>query len=536
MRPMTFTRAKWLLCALLGLTGIQGQLVAQSDFYDPEHIVEIRIEFDRPDWDEVLDSLKRDKVRLPATVTIDGQVFERVGVRYKGNSSYNSVRKHGGKKLPFNIEADFERKGQRFPGGVETIKLSNSFRDPSFLREILSYEIAGKYMPAPRCNFARVWVNGEYLGLYHNTQSVDKGFLDAWFGTHKGTFVKCDPEWWKERPEHCPEGDGKASLMYLGEEPACYDGLYELKSKKGWGDLIRLVRVLNKSPQHVDTLLNVDAALWMLAFNSVLVNLDSYTGRLSHNYYLFETPDGLMTPLVWDMNLSFGGFRFDGLRKRPLTNEELQTLSPFLHYKTKNPARPLIVKLLANPLYRKVYLGHVWTILQDNFANGWYVNRAEQIRQLIREEVQADPHRLYDYEAFERNLDTTVMAGRSAIIGIRELMEARTRYLLAHPLFRIPPPSVDLVRPLVFDDSVIINAESKDAEGMWLVWRRDPTDRWHYVQMFDDGAHADEMPGDHVWGVSVEGVSAMQYYLIAEGPRMAITWPAGGAFGFVEVE
>ncbi len=536
MSAMTSTAVRGLLCALLAGLCLRGELAAQVDFYDPAHIVEIRIEFDRPDWDRVLDSLKRDKERLLARVTIDGEVFEGVGVRYKGNSSYNSVRKHGGKKLPFNIEADFEVKGQRFPGGVETIKLSNSFRDPSFLREILSYEIARKYMPASRCNFARVWVNGEYLGLYHNTQSVDKAFLDDWFGTHKGTFVKCDPEWWKERPAHCPEGDGKASLMYLGDDPACYDGLYELKSKKGWDDLIRLARVLNQSPEQVDTVLQVDAALWMLAFNSVLVNLDSYTGRLSHNYYLFETPDGLMTPLVWDMNLSFGGFRFDGLSKRELSNEELQTLSPFLHYKTKNPARPLIVRLLANPLYRKVYLGHIWTILQDNFVSGWYVQRAEEIRALIRDEVRQDPHRLYSYEAFEQNLDTTVMAGRSAIIGIRELMEARTRYLLAHPLFRIPPPVVGEVRPMVFDDSVIINADCADAEGMWLVWRRDARDRWHYVQMFDDGGHADEMPGDKVWGVSVEGVSAMQYYLIAEGPRMAITWPKRASFGFAEVE
>ncbi len=510
-------------------------LLAQHGFYDPAHILEIRIEFEQADWDRVLDSLKRDKVRLPAKVTIDGQLFEGVGVRYKGNSSYYSVRKQGGRKLPFNIEADFAVKGQRFPHGVETIKLSNSFRDPSFLREILSYEIAGKYMPAPQCNFARVWVNGEYLGLYHNTRSIDKGFLESHFGTHKGTFVKCDPEWWKERPDSCPEGDGKASLMYLGEDPKCYEGLYELKSKKGWKDLIRLTRALEHHPEQIDTLLNVDAALWMLAFNSVLVNLDSYTGRLSHNYYLFETPDGLLTPLVWDMNLSFGGFRFDGISPRPLSNRALQRLSPFLHYKTKNPARPLIVKLLSNPLYRKVYLGHMWTILQENFANGWYLKRAEQIRDLIREEVRRDPHRLYGYEAFERNLDTTVMAGHSAVIGIRELMEARTQYLLAHPLFRIPPPRIGQVRHLEFDDMLILNAECADAQAMWLVWRQDESDRWHYTRMYDDGGHADEMPTDHVWGIALKEVKAIQYYLIAEGPRMAQTWPAHASFRFAEI-
>ncbi len=512
-------------------------VVAQTpDLYAPQHIVEIRIEFDRPDWDHFLDSLKLEKQRLPARVSIDGKWYENVGVRYKGNSSYNSVRKAGKKKLPFNLKADFLIKDQQFAPGVTTLKLSNSFRDPTFLREILSYEIARKYMPAPRCNFAKVWVNGEYLGLYHNTQSIDKHFLQEHFGTHRGTFVKCDPEWWKERPSACPSGDEKASLMYLGERAECYEGLYELKSKSGWDDLIELTRVLHRAPQRIESVLHVDAALWMLAFNTVLVNLDSYTGRLAHNYYLFQTPDTLMTPLVWDMNLSFGGFRFDGLRHRPLTNEELQHLSPFLHYKTRNPNRPLVVKLLARPLFRKVYLGHIWTILHDNFANGWYQTRAQAIQELIRDEVRRDSHKLYSFEAFERNWDTTVQAGYSAVIGIRELMEARSAYLLAHPLFKIPPPELSEAAVVRLNDSTFVaNAHCTQAQAMWLVWRRDASHPWRYVRMYDDGHHADQAANDYLWGTTLKGVSGLHYYFIAEGPRMAQTWPKGASFAYLQV-
>ncbi|MDO7203576.1 CotH kinase family protein [Paraclostridium bifermentans] len=41
--------------------------------------------------------------------------------------------------------------------------------------------------------------------------------------------------------------------------------------------------------------------------NTFLVNLDSYSGGMYHNYYLYEK-DGVSEILPWDLNMSFGGF------------------------------------------------------------------------------------------------------------------------------------------------------------------------------------------------------------------------------------
>jgi spore coat protein CotH len=38
--------------------------------------------------------------------------------------------------------------------------------------------------------------------------------------------------------------------------------------------------------------------LWMLAFNNVFVNLDSYTGGFSQNYYLYKDENRRFNPVV----------------------------------------------------------------------------------------------------------------------------------------------------------------------------------------------------------------------------------------------
>jgi spore coat protein CotH len=104
-------------------------LGAQS-FYDPLQIQEIQINFPFSNWDQKLDSLHladSDARLLASYVIINGQRFDSIGVRYKGNSTYNANRN----KNPFNIKLDFIKSKQDYQG-YTTLKLSNAFMDPSF--------------------------------------------------------------------------------------------------------------------------------------------------------------------------------------------------------------------------------------------------------------------------------------------------------------------------------------------------------------------------------------------------------------------
>ncbi len=501
-----------------------------QDLYTLDHIIEVKVKFHDSGWDMQLDSLKQegDELRLVADVEVDGVKYPGAGVRYKGNSSYFSVRNSGSDKLPFNIKVNHTRKDLRLPGGVTTLKLSNVFRDPSFVREVLAYEIAGKYMPSPKANYARVYIDDQYLGLYNCSESIDEFFLEKYFNESNGPLIKCDPFWDMEQDPDCPISD-KASLMYLGEDSLCYSALYELKEKSHWKDLIQLTRILTHAPDSVESILDVDQALWMLAFDNVLVNLDSYIGRLCHNYYLYKDTFGIFHPLVWDMNMCFGGFRYTGIGPA-LSDEQLITLSPFVHFKEKNEKRPLIMALLGNPVYRKVYIAHMKTILDENFTNDAYLERIASIVKLIDPLVAGDNNRLYDLEAFRKNIHETVKVDNSPIIGVAKLMDKRAEFLKKNPLFQKDGPKISEVIHRKNGDVMNISAKVEGANKVYLCFRAGGYGPFKRIEM----ANTSGLNADQLWSADLDTAGNIQYYIIAESDKIASLSPERASFEFYE--
>lgn len=497
-----------------------------EDLYALERVVKIEIDFKRTDWHGLLDSLKDsgDENRLVADVRVNGKLYTGAGVRYKGNSSYFNVRDNGYSKLPLNIKINHTDRNLRLPGGYTTLKLSNVFRDPSFVREVLAYEIASQYMPSPRANFAKVFANGQLLGLYNLSESVDDDLIAKLFGNDLGALFKCDPNWNLPVPDNCPVSD-KASLQYLGQDSLCYMGLYEPKRSGDWPAFIELTRILKEKPNQIDGVLQVDEVLWMLAFNNAIVNLDSYSGQLCHNYYLYQDTFGIWHPVVWDMNLAFGGFRRTG-NEPPLSNQQMQELSPFLHYvRPRNEGRPLVTVLLDNEHYRRIYLSHLRTILDEYLANGLYLQRAKAIQTLIAPEVKADSNRLYQLDAFQKNMTETVVLGNEPIIGIEELMSKRTAYLLQHPLLQKEAPVVQTPTVTKLASSLGIQVGVSGCLRTTLYYRQAANKPWQRVEMFDDGGHFDQMTGDGIFGVEIPLSPQLQYYIVAENQHLASLSP-----------
>ena len=203
--------------------------VFSQGFYDLTHIPKIELTFAEKDWEYPLHyykSLNKGDRHMGKAI-IDGTAFDSVGVRFKGFSSYS--RKNA--KNPLNIKLDHVIKKADYQK-YETIKLSNGNLDPSWLREVLAYQIARKYMVAPQSNYAQVFVNGKYYGLFGNTESVDKKFSKRYLYADKKSVII------KGNSPLGPFAGKRSSLEYLGADTTAYYAAYEMKKQIWLGRVI----------------------------------------------------------------------------------------------------------------------------------------------------------------------------------------------------------------------------------------------------------------------------------------------------------
>jgi len=501
---------------------------SEPDFFETDKVQDIKITFRQDNWSYFLDSLRfNGNGLLAGTVEMNGQKFEGAGVRYRGSKSFAP----GATRNPLHIELDFTNKDQHLQG-YKTIKLSNTLRDPSLLREVLGYEIARTYMPAPKANFARVTINGKYYGLMANVESVEEPkFLERYFGNSSNAFFKVNQDAGDKTPAGC-KNNIYGSLEYDKLIP-CYENNFEKISEHGTKELIELTRILNEEPEKIGTILNVDEALWMLAFNNITVNLSSYTGQHSVNYHLYQDNNGRFNTITWDLNLAFGSFKNIG-EGSDLKLKQLQELDPLLQ--ENNPTKPLISKLLENQLYRKMYLSHIRTILNDYFLSGKFEERAKTLQNLIRTDVANDTNKYYEMADFDNSLTKTV-GKKSKIPGLLELMAKRAIYLKTHPDLAIYPPDimnvqVETRKPLSskrLEHFSITAKVDKFPKRVQLFYRLDGTGPFSEVTMLDDGKNDDGTAENGVFGITIvpqNNEQSIEYYIVAENAGLFSFSPA----------
>ena len=112
----------------------------------------------------------------PADFVWNGQKVANVGIRSRGRGSRNAHKP--------GLKVDFDRyaTGQKFLG-LKSLVLDNLAQDPSGIHETVSMAFYARLgIPTPREAHVRLYVRGEYIGLYALIESVDKDFLKRVFG------------------------------------------------------------------------------------------------------------------------------------------------------------------------------------------------------------------------------------------------------------------------------------------------------------------------------------------------------------------
>ena len=391
MKPILLTTL--LVC----LTAAASAAPPAHPFFEKDEVHEIRLQFSQPDWWEQLNKSYGefggdDIPYLDASFSWRDVRMERVGVRFKGFGSFLCTN---GPKKPFRIKLNEFTKGQKI-GGLASYNLNNNCGDPSYVRERPYYEI-GKAAGAltPRHNYAALYINGEYWGLYTLVEVPNADWLVQTLGSSEtGNLYKGDPT---------------GTFEDLGDDAVRYKTNYEKKTNEkadDWSDLMDLIAVLNRTPieelpARIEKLLDVDSVLSALATDAITLNLDSYRGS-GHNYYIYRrASDSRFQWIMWDGNLAFGGFGFEhnneGLHAMPIdwTAENYRA-----EWK-----RPMASRLLAVPEYRARYRAMVRRAIA-NAADPFLVSeRARALRAMIRPWVMKENNVLYPFESFESAMD-----------------------------------------------------------------------------------------------------------------------------------
>lgn len=427
---------KWLV-VLSAATVLWGSCeTCGVDLYDEGVMPVLELKFAQTNWYALLTSNYQSKTDIAATLTVDGVVYEGVGVRFRGNTSYQMTA--NSQKKSFNISIDYTLPDQRLMG-YKTLNLLNCNNDATFMREVLYSNTCRRQVPSAKANFVRLVINGENWGVYANVQQLNAQFLNDWFPSNKGTQWRGDgmgamgggntgggatPGGGGVTPIRRSAGEvgmaeggggvtaGVAALTWQGTNVAAYQSAYELKSTHQadpWTSLIHTCDVLNNTPlaqlaDKVESVLDVDGALWLCAFEIIFEDDDGYVNKRGSDYGLYYEPE------TGQMHL----MQYDG-------NESMSTANWSIFYRADDSAVPIMYRLMAIPKYRQRYLAHVRTILNDYFTPDLLNARIDAYRALIEAEVKADTKKLYTTQAFD-----------SGVTALKSFVQNRRASLLAN--------------------------------------------------------------------------------------------------------
>jgi len=212
---------------------------------------------------------------------------------------------------------------------------------------------------------------------------------------------------------------GGTDLVYTDDEIQSYSAIFDSSifdsTEADHQRVITALKNLNDGTD-LDKYIDVEATLRYFAANAVLVNFDSYTGNLKHNYYLYEK-DGQLTILPWDFNLAFAGFQ---------TNDSSAAVNSPIDTPVSGTSleeRPLLGKLLEVEEYQDLYHDYLQEIITGYFDSGYFEETIEKLDALIGDAVKNDPTAFYTYEEYTQAVETLKEFGRLRALSITGQLE-----------------------------------------------------------------------------------------------------------------
>jgi hypothetical protein len=295
-----------------------------------------------------------------------------VAFRLRGNPTYW----HDQNKLQFQISFNEYQKGGRFLG-LKKILLDAAAYNRHFLRDRLSMAIMRDLgITAPCVNNAKLYINGEYYGLYTNIEKLDSNFL-------KRTY-----------PED-PSGD-------LWKRAG-----WTLKSNEDTSDSTRMDALRDASTvAEMEALLDVEQAIMIWAVDAVIPNSDGFWAG-GFNFYLYDDPiRGKFVVLPWDLDNTFTRLEPD--------------VDPVTWRKTvRFHGRPWYDLMIADPAWFQVYIDTIDRVLRDGYVVSRMSDRIDQWSEQIEEAAFADYNKGWSNQVYleQREVLRQYVTDRAAFVA-----------------------------------------------------------------------------------------------------------------------
>jgi hypothetical protein len=214
------------------------------------------------------------------------------------------VRSHDAEceKLSFKLKFDEYEPGARFDG-LKRLNLHASSGDATLLRELMAYRVFRDFgVDAPRAVPARLYVNGEFRGLFIAVEAIDGRYTQAHF-------------------PQAPDGNLYKEIWPNALFPD-EDFLAALETNEELGNVSDMRRfadaVTGSTPETFDTDLEpfiaVESVLRYIAVDRALRNWDGimafYSRLTPHNFYWYrdDGPDPRFHLIPWDLDNTLWAF------------------------------------------------------------------------------------------------------------------------------------------------------------------------------------------------------------------------------------
>ncbi len=431
----------------------------ETKLFDASTVHTVNILMD--DWDTFIENCANEEYATCAVV-IDNEVYKNVAIRAKGNTSLTQVQSYGNGRYSFKIEFDHYDESKSYYG-LDKLCLNNIIQDNTYMKDYLTYQMMGYFgVAAPLCSYTYITVNGEDWGLYLAVEGVEEAFLQRNYGSDYGELYKPDsmdmgggrgngenfnaedmesffnrgsaagdeenstqvPEEGGRPGGQMPEGgmsfEGQnnaggrgdmgasmgsddVALIYTDDEYDSYSNILDnAKTDITDRDKDRLIASLKKlnEREDIEAVADVESVIRYFVVHNFVLNFDSYTGSMIHNYYLYEK-DGQLSMIPWDYNLAFGGF------------QSATDATSLVNYPIDTPvsggtvdSRPMLAWILASEEYTEQYHQYFAEFISQYFDSGYFESMIGYVGDMISPYVQKDPTKFCTYEEFETGLCT----------------------------------------------------------------------------------------------------------------------------------